>query len=137
VKGYYFFIKLQLQTQVIMRKIRVKILLFTVILATGFYSCTKTADDFTGVDGSLPTNYIIIKDNSFAPSYLVVSSGSSITFVNDTDAEHSIVSEDSATILSGVIQSKTSFYFKKDTVGTIQYHCGLHPTVKGTITLRP
>jgi len=120
-----------------MRKIRLNTLLLTGVLFTALYSCTKTADDFTGQGGSLPTHYITIKDSSFSPAILTVATGSSITFVNDTDFEHSIVSDDSATILSGSIAHKTSFFFKKDTIGTFTYHCGLHPTVKGTIILRP
>ncbi len=120
-----------------MRKNRFILLLVTAVLVAALYSCTKSADDFTAEGGLLPTHYIIIKDSSFSPATLTVATGSSITFVNDTDFEHSIVSDDSSAILSGVIAHKTSFFYKKDTVGIITYHCGLHPTVKGTIILRP
>ena len=120
-----------------MKKTRLNILLIAAVLFAGLYSCTKTADDFTGQGGLLPTHYITIKDNSFSPVVLTVATGSSITFVNSTDNEHSIVSDDSATILSGTIMHKTSFYFKKDTTGTFYYHCGMHPAVKGTVILTP
>jgi len=119
-----------------MKKIRLNVLLLAGILFAGLYSCTKSEEDFTAQGGLLPTNYITIKDSSFSPSTLTVAAGSSITFVNSTDFEHSIVSEDSATILSGIIASKTSFYYLKDTVAVINYHCGKHPAVKGRIILR-
>ena len=111
--------------------------LLAAVLTTAVYSCTKSSDDFEGQGGMLPTHYINIKDSSFSPVVLSVATGSSITFVNTTDFEHSIVDDDSSVILSGLMQRRTSFFFKKDTIGTINYHCGVHPGVKGTIILTP
>ena len=124
------------KSMITMKKTRLNIVLIAAVLFAPIYSCSK-AEDFTGQGGLLPTHYITIKDSSFSPIVLTVATGSSITFVNSTDNEHSIVSDDSATILSGTILHKTSFYYKKDTVGTFYYHCGMHPTVKGTIILTP
>lgn len=120
-----------------MRKNRFIVLLLTGILVTAIYSCTKSSEDFEGQGGLLPTHYINIKDSSFSPVVLSISTGSSITFVNTTDFEHSIVSDDSSAILSGLMQRRTSYFYKKDTIGIINYHCGVHPTVKGTIILTP
>lgn len=120
-----------------MRKTRLYKILLTGIIAAGIYSCTKSADDFTGNGGGLITHYILAKDSSFSPTVLTLQMGNSITFVNDTENEHSIVSDDSSTILSGVILPHNSYYFRKDTVGTIRYHCGKHPSVKGVIYLNP
>ena len=133
----YFLLNYSPKYMVMMKKIRLNVLLLTAVLFAGLYSCTKTAADFDGQGGLLPTHYITINDSSFSPIVLTLATGSSITFVNSTDNEHSIVSDDSATILSGTILHKTSFYFKKDTTGTFNYHCGMHPTVKGTIILTP
>ncbi len=119
-----------------MKKIRLSSFLLSGIAMLGLYSCSKTTGD-DGQGGQLPTHYVIIKDNSFSPSLLTVATGSSITFVNSTSDEHRIVSDDSAAIVSPVIASNTSFFYKKDTVGTINYHCSNHPTVTGTIILRP
>ncbi|MEO6490742.1 MAG: cupredoxin domain-containing protein [Ferruginibacter sp.] len=111
----------------------VLIAMFTIM----FLSCTKSSQDFQGQGGLLPTNYVIINDNGFSPASLTIAVGSSITFVNSTIEEHSIVSDDSSTIITNVIMPNTSFYYKKDTVGTFSYHCGNHPTARGTIILRP
>ncbi len=111
----------------------------SILLLAGlaFQSCSREDELFDAQGGTLPTNYILIKDNGFTPDVITVATGSSITFVNDTNEEHSIVSDDSSAILSGTIAVNSSFYFKKDTVGIIRYHCGKHPSVRGAITLRP
>jgi plastocyanin len=113
-------------------KIIVGVLCFSAI-----YSCTKTADDFIPEGGLLPTNYVKMSDSTFTPANLIISTGSSVTFVNDSDIEHSIVADDTVTIISNIIAPHTSFFFKKDTVAVIGYHCGVHPGARGTIILRP
>jgi plastocyanin len=120
-----------------MKKMRINVVLLTGLLLAGVYSCSKDTVDYNAQGGLLPTNYIMINDASFSPNIITVAAGSSITFVNNTNTDHSIVSDDSTTILSGTIQSGTSSFFKKDTIGTFRYHCGVHPTVRGVIYLRP
>ncbi len=120
-----------------MKNIRWKGLVIVLLTGLILQSCTREDELFDAQGGTLPTNYIMIRDNRFTPDVITVATGSSFTFVNDTNEEHSIVSDDSSAILSGTIAVNSSFYFKKDTVGIIRYHCGKHPSVKGAITLRP
>ena len=108
------------------------------VLAIGFlYSCNKSTDNSNIKGGTIPTHYIKIVNDSFSPQQLTLAVGSSITFVNNTDVTHTIVSDDSATILSPGILPATSYFFKKDTVAVIPYHCKEHQNIRGVITLRP
>ena len=125
-----------------MKKIRLKHLLLTGMVLTALYSCSKDEEDFGAQGGLLPTHYIDIRDSSFSPSLLTVAAGSSITFLNKTTISHTMVSDDSSTILSPAIAPSTSFYVKPDTLNGslsvyINYHCKEHPTVKGTVILLP
>lgn len=110
------------------------LMLLTTII---FYSCSKSNEDFEAQGGLLPTHYVDIKESTFSPGILIVATGSSITFINGTSVEHSIVSDDSSTILSGAILPGTTFFYKKDTVGNFNYHCGVHPSARGTLILSP
>lgn len=101
------------------------------------FSCSKSTDNSNIKGGTIPTHYIKILNDSFSPQQLTVAVGSSITFVNNTDVVHTIVSDDSATILSPGILPATSYFFKKDTVAVIPYHCKEHQNIRGVITLRP
>ena len=125
-----------------MKKITCSYLLLTGILLSVAYSCTKTASDFEAQGGLLPTHYVNILDSLFSPAILTVANGSSITFLNKTTSNHTLVSDDSLTILSPTL-APTAFYFvKPDTLAGvmpvyINYHCKEHPAIKGTIILRP
>lgn len=125
-----------------MKKIRVKYVLLIGLLAAGIYSCSKDEVDFGAQGGLLPTHYIDILDSSFSPSLVSVAAGSSFTFLNKTSSSHTLVSDDSSTIMSPAILPNLSYYVKPDTLaGTlavrIYYHCKEHPVAKGTIILIP
>ncbi|MEP7164997.1 MAG: hypothetical protein ABI741_09885 [Ferruginibacter sp.] len=125
-----------------MKKIRLKHLLLTALLLAGLYSCSKDEEDFGAQGGLLPTHYIDIRDSSFSPSLITVAAGSSFTFLNKTTINHTIVSDDSSTILSPAIAPSSSFYVKPDTLAgslavRIYYHCKEHPAAQGTIILLP
>jgi plastocyanin len=95
-------------------------LFISVALAT----CTKTTD--------------FQADGSFTPAILRVASGSSITFVNNDNEPHQLLSSDSVSINTGLIEPGRSFFFKKDTlVGTISYRCTLDSNIRGTVIIAP
>ena len=127
---------------VTMKKIRLNSLMLTGLLVAGIYSCSKSGDDFDPQGGLLPTHYIDIKDSSFSPNLLSVANGSSITFLNKSTISHTLVSDDSSTILSPAILPNSFYFVKPDTMAGslpvyIYYHCKEHPTVTGTIILTP
>lgn len=118
-----------------------KHMLTACLLLTTMYSCSKE-DDFEAQGGQLPTHYINILDSSFSPSILTIANGNSVTFLNKTSNTHTIVSDDSATILSPALAPNGFYYVKPDTIAGsaqvyIYYHCKEHPSVKGTIVLMP
>lgn len=116
---------------------RLSILWAIVATMAIFVSCSKSNSNFNAVGGALPTKYISILDSTYSPVLLTVSIGSSITFVNSSSIAHTIVSDDTVTIKTPTLLPGTSFYYKKDTLGTFNYHCKEHPNARGTIVFRP
>ena len=113
-------------------------LLAFAVAAFTFSSCEKECDGCPdAVGGQLLTHYIIIKDSAFSPSSITAVNGSSFTFVNNTGAVKGVYSMDSIIINKPSIPTTSSFFFKKDTVGTIYYHMAGKPSVVGSITLTP
>lgn len=101
-----------------------------------FVACNKEGAGITDAQGGLlPTNYIIINDSAFSPKDIVVVNGNSFTFVNQTASTKGIYSVDSFVINKQGLLSNTSFFFKKDTIGTIYYFMTGKPAVRGSITL--
>lgn len=93
------------------------------------------------VGGSLPTNYIILRNGAFSPAAITAVNGNSFTFVNYSGATAGIYSSDSIFINKQNIANNTSYYFKKDTAisapYTIIYRQAGKPNVSGSITLTP
>jgi plastocyanin len=125
----------------IMRKTGLTLLLAGSITAA-LFSCSKSESDFDPQGGELPTNYIIINETSFSPAVLTIANGSSVTFSNRATGSRTVLSADSATIVSPLIAPGTGYFVKPDTMSGsqqvyINYHCKEMPGVTGTIILTP
>jgi plastocyanin len=78
---------------------------------------------------------VTISNFAFAPATTTVAPGDTVIFVNDDDTIHSVVADDGSFHSAGLdTNDKASFTFAK--VGTIGYHCGLHPFMKGEIIVK-
>ncbi len=107
-----------------------------ILITISFIACSKEGAGISEAQGGLlPTNYIIIKDNSFYPTDAVAVSGSSFTFVNQSANTKGIYSFDSLIINKQGLLYNASYFFKKDTVGTIYYFMAGKSAVRGSITL--
>jgi plastocyanin len=97
-------------------------------------SCSKSENaNSYAAGGGVPTNYISILDNGFSPSVLRVANGSSITFLNSTNSTHTLVSDDSTTLVTTPILPTKYFSYRKYFVGILNYHCVEHPSETGII----
>lgn len=108
------------------------------IISISLDACTKNID-YPEQGGNLPSNYIIIEPGgSFTPLLLKVTSGSSITFVNNDTEPHNIISNDSISIKTNIIAPKSFYLFKNDSLtGVFPYQCLLDSSIRGTIIINP
>ena len=75
---------------------------------------------------------VLAKDFMFAPVSLTVKADSTVTWTNNDDEPHSIVS-DVGLFRSGALDTNESFSFKFDKPGTYRYACSIHPRMVGTV----
>lgn len=120
-----------------MRRVRFLFFASGILSLALLLSCDKVEEGYNPVGGNVPTNYITINDSSFSPSTLTLVSGSSVTFLNSTRGSHQIITDDSATINTGVLAPQGFFYWKKDIEGSLQFHCLQHPNARGVLILTP
>ena len=111
------------------------------LTGVGIYSCNKE-NIVNPTGGQLPTTYITIRDSAFEPAIVTKANGSSFTFLNNSSTDHTLISDDSLLIRSGLIKPDSFYYVKPDTsLGLLQveinYHCIQHPTKRGKIILTP
>ena len=77
---------------------------------------------------------VTIKDFAFDPGDLTVAKGTAVTWKNDDSATHRIKSGDGS-FDSKDLKNGDSFEHTFDTAGTFDYICGIHPSMKGKITV--
>jgi plastocyanin len=78
---------------------------------------------------------VSIKNFSFNPSILTIKVGIKVTWVNDDGVNHTITSDSGSQLNSATILPGQSFDFTFNGVGTSNYHCSIHPMMKGTVVV--
>jgi amicyanin len=74
-----------------------------------------------------------IANFTFNPPQLTVKAGTTVTWTNDDDIPHTIVSPPG--VRSKPLDSDDKFSFTFTTPGTYKYFCSLHPHMTGTIVV--
>jgi plastocyanin len=70
----------------------------------------------------------------FAPQRITVKTGTTVTWINDDDIPHIVVSNNKL-FKSKTLDTKDSFSFTFMTPGTYDYFCSLHPHMTGTVVV--
>ncbi len=82
------------------------------------------------------TMTVSIEDFFFSPAHMTVQPGTTVTWVNNGQAPHTVTATDPAgTFDSGTLQPGESFSFTFKQPGAYGYYCTIHPFMKGTVTV--
>jgi plastocyanin len=73
---------------------------------------------------------VTIKNFSFSPNALTVKAGTTVAWINEDSATHTIKSD---AFNSGNLSNGQKFEFKFEKAGSFDYSCGIHPSMKGKI----
>ena len=68
------------------------------------------------------------------PETTTIKLGQSVTFTNKDSADHQMVG-DNGEFDTGMMGKDATYTFTPAAAGTITYHCSIHPSMKGTITV--
>jgi plastocyanin len=77
---------------------------------------------------------ITIQNFAFSPSSLTLNQGDAVRWTNQDSAPHTVTSD---TFQSPNLTTNGSFSFTFKQAGTFSYHCSIHPSMKGTIIVKP
>jgi amicyanin len=81
--------------------------------------------------------YQVKIDNfSFGPPTLTVPAGAAVTWTNQDDVPHNIVSTDGKGIKSPVLDTNEKFTYTFSKAGTYAYYCAIHPRMVGKIVVQ-
>jgi len=81
--------------------------------------------------------YQVKIDNfSYAPSTLTVPAGTTVTWVNQDDVPHNVVSTEGNTLKSSLLDTDQKFAYTFDKAGTYPYYCSIHPKMIGKVVVQ-
>jgi len=83
---------------------------------------------------STATSTVQIKSTGFVPATVTINQGDSVTWTNTDTKDHQVVSNGGA-FASAILNPGKTYTHAFAGGGTYRYHDGLHPTLKGTITV--
>jgi plastocyanin len=106
------------------RKIIAGVLLAAMWLAVGVAVAEQPSDP----------NRILIKDFMFAPMTLTTKVGATVTWINQDDEPHTVVSE-TGVFRSGALDTNEAYTFKFDKPGTYRVYCSFHSQMLATIVV--
>jgi plastocyanin len=80
------------------------------------------------------TTQVSIQDFFFSPADVTVEPGTTVTWVNEGTVPHTVTSDDGQ-FDSGVLMPGDSYTVMFKGRGTITYHCAIHPSMTGSVTV--
>ena len=84
---------------------------------------------------SAATSAVQIKSTGFAPATVSINQDDSVKWTNTDTKNHQVVAND-GTFASGILAPGKSYTHAFGSGGTFRYHDGLHPTLKGTVSVK-
>lgn len=85
--------------------------------------------------GAVPQ--MVIKSYQFLPSTVRVKAGSVVTVVNDDGPAHTITDDTPGGYDSGRVKVGSSITLKFNAPGEFQFHCTIHPSMRGRVIVEP
>jgi plastocyanin len=105
-----------------------------VLLAGGLAGCFSDRPA-TGPQPPVNGSDVAIDNFAFVPPNLSVASGTTVTWTNDDNINHTVTSDDGTTFDSGAFAQGKTFQFTAGQPGTYTYSCKIHPFMKATLTV--
>jgi plastocyanin len=84
---------------------------------------------------SSATTAVQIKATGFAPATVTINQNDSVTWTNTDTKDHQVVAN-GGSFASPILNPGKTYTHAFRSGGTYRYHDGLHPTLKGTVTVR-
>ncbi len=79
---------------------------------------------------------IKIDNFSFTPQTITVPAGTQVTWTNQDDIPHTVVSDDKTTFKSHALDTDEKFSFTFTKPGTYEYFCSIHPKMTAKIVVQ-
>ena len=90
----------------------------------------------SGQNSSSDKYQVRIDNFSFGPSTLTVPVGATVTWTNQDDVPHNVVSTEGKTLKSPVLDTDQKFSYTFTQAGAYPYYCAIHPKMTGKVIVQ-
>jgi plastocyanin len=108
--------------------------LLTVLAAVAIVAATQPGSTTKAADQSAAA-VVKIDNFSFGPASLTVAVGTTITWTNNDDVPHTVVSEDKL-FKSKALDTEDKFSYTFTKPGTYSYFCSVHPKMTAKVVVQ-
>ena len=115
-----------------MKRLLIFISVFLLLLGTLIYVGEKNAS--AGSPNSA-ANEVKIDNFSFTPTNVTIPAGTTVTWTNNDDIPHTIVSDDKL-FKSKVLDTDEKFSYTFTKPGTYPYFCSIHPKMTANVVVQ-
>lgn len=119
------------------------VIVVVLIVIAGILIFTKNLTDMPIINNLSNTNpsspqtfNIVISGFAFNPSSLTINKGDIVVWTNQDSVAHTVTSDSGSELSSSQISTGTTYSHTFNTAGTYNYHCSIHTSMKGTITVQ-
>ena len=126
------------------------VLVVVLVLVAGFYSVKTPETKVLPPQNVVPSNYnldgpqinsnlaniVFIKDFAFSPAEVTINVGDSVTWKNEDEVDHTLVSNSGSEIDSGALPNSAMYLHTFMVAGTYEYHCGIHSSMEGKVIVQ-
>ena len=78
---------------------------------------------------------IIIRSFAFEPGDVTIKKGTTIAWTNRDSVDHAVTGDNDSMLNSPVLKQDQNFSFTFTLPGEFYYHCAIHPSMKGKVTV--
>jgi plastocyanin len=103
------------------------------LLAGSALACVSDRPS-TGPEPPAGGGAVAIRNFAYVPPSLTAVTGTTVTWTNEDDAQHTVTADDGS-FESAVIGQGGTFELTAPAPGTYEYHCQIHPFMTGTLTV--
>jgi plastocyanin len=114
------------------------IIKMAVIVVAGLLLVAGTQKSQAASPGDKPPGAIEVKiDNfSFGPTTMTVAAGTTVTWTNNDDVPHTVVSDDKTTFKSRALDTSEKFSYTFTKPGKYSYFCSVHPKMTAEVIVQ-
>jgi amicyanin len=107
-----------------------------VAMAIGLSRSSQARPAANGQNTSNGQHQVKIDNFSFGPVTLTVPVGATVTWTNQDDVPHNVVSTDGKGIKSPVLDTDQKFTHTFAQAGSYAYYCSIHPKMTGKVIVQ-